>query len=106
MCCILVNLHRGSPLFWGAAEAGGARHFGLSFTPKARAMKKADTPARWYHAWQPRRAELDDDAADMGTAFGLDMSISDDAALTPTAARASRDPGFIARWNNRRKTAG
>jgi len=69
-------------------------------------MKKAEPPARWYHAWQPRRTEVDDDAADMGTAFGLDMSIPDDIAEPlrgGTAAR--RDTGFMARWNNRRKTA-
>ena len=69
-------------------------------------MKKAESPARWYHAWQPRRAENDDDAADMGTAFGLDMSIPDDLAEPPPAVSATRrDPSFMARWNNRRKTA-
>lgn len=70
-------------------------------------MKKAESPARWYHAWQPQRAKDDDDAADMGTAFGLDMTIPDD--LAPTAASnavaTQRDIGFMARWNNRRKTA-
>ena len=69
-------------------------------------MKKAESPARWYHAWQPQRAEADDDAADMGTAFGLDMSIPDDIAETTSdTAAARRGPGFMARWNNRRKTA-
>ena len=69
-------------------------------------MKKAETPARWYHAWQPHRADLDDDAADMGTAFGLDMSIADDVApATSNSTAKRRDAGFMARWNNRRKTA-
>jgi hypothetical protein len=69
-------------------------------------MKTAETPARWYHAWQPRRAEVDDDAADMGTAFGLDMSIPDETVEAPSATTAARrEPGFMARWNNRRKTA-
>ena len=70
-------------------------------------MKKAASPARWYHAWQPRRAEADDDdAADMGTAFGLDMSIPDDVVAPPPGSLATRgDSGFMARWNNRRKTA-
>jgi hypothetical protein len=69
-------------------------------------MKKAESPARWYHAWQPRRNQDDDDAADMGTAFGLDMSIPDDvAAPLPAGTPARRDSGFMARWNNRRKTA-
>jgi hypothetical protein len=73
-------------------------------------MKKAESPARWYHAWQPRHTEIDDDAADMGTAFGLDMSIPDDTAETPSGHTATRhergrDAGFMARWNNRRKTA-
>ena len=69
-------------------------------------MKKAESPARWYHAWQPRRAEADDDAADMGTAFGLDMSIPDDVAEPlPGGPATRRDNGFMARWNNRRKTA-
>jgi hypothetical protein len=69
-------------------------------------MKKAESPARWYHAWQPRRAEAEDDAADMGTAFGLDMSIPDDIVVPPPGGQAARrDTGFMARWNNRRKTA-
>lgn len=69
-------------------------------------MKKAESPARWYHPWQSQRAQDDDDAADMGTAFGLDMSISDEAAdAAARAAAATRGPGFMARWTNRRKTA-
>ena len=69
-------------------------------------MKKAESPARWYHAWQPRRGEVDDDAADMGTAFGLDMSIPDDAVEPHSGSSPTRrDIGFMARWNNRRKTA-
>jgi hypothetical protein len=69
-------------------------------------MKKAESPVRWYHAWQTQRAKVDDDAADMGTAFGLDMSIPDDVAETPSGTTAARhEPGFMARWNNRRKTA-
>jgi hypothetical protein len=69
-------------------------------------MKKAESPARWYHAWQPQRTEVDDDAADMGTAFGLDMSIPDDVATTSSPSAATkRDAGFMARWNNRRNTA-
>lgn len=69
-------------------------------------MKKAESPARWYHPWQSQRAQDDDDAADMGTAFGLDMSISDEAADAATrTAAAARDPGFLARWTHRRKTA-
>lgn len=69
-------------------------------------MKKAESPARWFHPWQSQRAHADDDAADMGTAFGLDMSISDEAVeLAARTAAAARDPGFLARWTNRRKTA-
>lgn len=69
-------------------------------------MKKAESPARWYQPWQSQRAKDDDDAADMGTAFGLDMSISDEAAdAAALTAAATRDQGFMARWNNRRKTA-
>ena len=69
-------------------------------------MKKADAPARWYHAWQTQRAEVDDDAADMGTAFGLDMSIADDDAK-PASRSTAKGSGasFMARWTNRRKTA-
>lgn len=70
-------------------------------------MKKAASPARWYHAWPPRHAETDDDdAADMGTAFGLDMSIPDDTVAPPPGGPAARrDSGFMARWKKRRKTA-
>jgi len=71
-------------------------------------MKKAASPARWYHAWQSRRADADaDDPADMGTAFGLDMSIPDDTVVPPPGGPAApRDSGFMARWNKRRNAAG
>ena len=50
----------------------------------------AAKPARWYHAWRstPRPAP-DTDPADLGTAFGLELSMSEPAEL-PAPAGAPR----------------
>jgi hypothetical protein len=69
-------------------------------------MKKAAHPSRWYTPWRSQRSGDDDDAADMGTAFGLDMSLPDEdgAVATPNPAVKS-GAGLMARWATRRKPA-
>jgi hypothetical protein len=68
-------------------------------------MNKLAPPTRWYAPW--RAAVPQDDPADMGTAFGLDLS------LAPTADTAIRGPGaagpvrrgWVRRWVTRRRAA-
>lgn len=52
-------------------------------------MSKTATPARWFSAWRPATRVVQDDPADLGTAFGLDMSL-DDAVPAPAAVPAER----------------
>jgi hypothetical protein len=69
-------------------------------------MNKVPTPTPWYQPWLAGRRVNDADAADLGTAFGLDMSVEhwqDGAAETPVAALS--EPGWLARWATRRKQA-
>jgi hypothetical protein len=63
---------------------------------------KAAQPQRWFHSWRstPRPAP-DTDPADLGTAFGLDLSLSEPAALPATPAE--RRPGWVQRLAERRR---
>ena len=68
-------------------------------------MKKAtrSTP-RWFSTWRARPVATPDiDAADYGTAFGLDLSIPSSDAPARTVAPAPQ--GWRARWSSRRRTA-
>ena len=74
-------------------------------------MNKAPNPTPWYQPWRAGRRKTDADAADLGTAFGLDMSLdpwehstsadadlpADAPAHAPTPAPA-RQPGWLTRW--------
>ncbi|MBC7939671.1 MAG: hypothetical protein H7Z19_07895 [Chitinophagaceae bacterium] len=69
-------------------------------------MKKASPPPRWFSTWRATRA-LQHDPADLGTAFGLDLSLrlygnnDDTPACDPRPAK--RSPGWVQRWADRRK---
>ena len=68
-------------------------------------MNKADTPHRWYSGWRVSAPAVEVDAADLGTAFGLDMSLSElqhDPLPAPPLARQS---GWMRRLATRRKNA-
>ena len=73
-------------------------------------MSHAAPSPRWYAPWRAAATEkgLTVDAADVGTAFGLDMSIDtlvpDEAAHA--GASAADKPGWVRRLADRRKTAG
>jgi hypothetical protein len=57
---------------------------------------KAGSSQRWFAPWRAARRPLpDDDPADQGTAFGLDMSMLE-AAPAPVPAPQSR-PGWAQR---------
>ncbi len=52
-------------------------------------MSKADTNSRWYAPWRQASLADQDDAADMGTAFGLDLSV---ASEFPKSTEAPTTP--------------
>jgi hypothetical protein len=58
-------------------------------------MHKATPPQRWYHVWRARPAPAFD-AADQGTAFGLEMSLGDSLYDAPAPRAAAKAPG--PRW--------
>jgi hypothetical protein len=72
-------------------------------------MSHAAPTPRWYAPWRAAAAEkgVSIDPADVGTAFGLDMSL--DTLVpedTPRSAPAADRPGWVERLALRRKTAG
>jgi hypothetical protein len=68
-------------------------------------MNKAPTSKPWYQPWGAARRSSDADAADLGTAFGLDMSLDHWQTEQPLGARPSvpRRAGWLARWATRHK---
>ena len=79
-------------------------------------MTKAETRHRWFPGWRANPTPPDLDAADYGTAFGLDMSLSaldpeampgapsaTSAPLLRPAPAASRQLGWVRRLAARRK---
>lgn len=67
-------------------------------------MSKATTPNRWFQAWRPNPQPVEMDAADLGTAFGLDMSLNEIAHEPPVKAKpVSGKPGWVGRLALRRK---
>jgi hypothetical protein len=86
-------------------------------------MNKAVTPTRWFSGWRTADRPMQDDPADLGTAFGLEMSLNETAreaacadairngtdgnlqneAKSPKRSSA-RQPGLMQRLRARRKT--
>lgn len=65
-------------------------------------MNKADNPNRWFHPWRAPTPAGEIDAADMGTAFGLEVSLDQPpVAETVATVPARRTPGWVARWASR-----
>ncbi len=61
-------------------------------------------PQRWFSSWRATaRPAPDTDPADLGTAFGLDLSLSELAPLPP--APDERRPGWVQRLADRRRSA-
>ena len=58
-------------------------------------MDKSGTAARWFHAWRIQPV-TEPDFADLGTAFGLDLSLMDTwpADLPPEVPCRHRDEGL------------
>ena len=53
-------------------------------------MSKAITPHRWFPGWRASPPAAEVDAADYGTAFGLDLSLSPIEFEQPPAAPPGR----------------
>ena len=69
-------------------------------------MSKAATPHRWFSGWRAHEIPVDTDPADLGTAFGLDLSMDElHPQPAPAVAPAARQPGWMRRLTNRRKPA-
>ena len=68
-------------------------------------MTKAESSHRWYAVWRSAPRVQEDDPADMGTAFGLDLSLN----LLPHEAQAahleSPKPNWMRRLSLGRKPA-
>lgn len=69
-------------------------------------MSNQALPPRWFSGWRTRETPVVEDPADMGTAFGLDMSFGE-VAPEPIAAAPSAEqpPGWVQRLTGRPKSA-
>jgi hypothetical protein len=66
---------------------------------------KAVHPQRWFSIWRSAdRPAPDTDPADLGTAFGLEMSMLD-SPVEPAAPAATRRPAWMRRLATRRRPA-
>lgn len=66
-------------------------------------QSKTALPQRWFASWRPTaRPAPDTDPADLGTAFGLDLSMSEPA--THPAEPVERRPGWVQRMTDRRRS--
>ena len=66
-------------------------------------MNKAAPSHRWFEAWRGAPRQPQDDPADLGTAFGLDMSLNELAHEPPLPAPSERRAGWMARLAGGRK---
>ena len=67
-------------------------------------MSKAAPPQRWFSGWRAAPRPVQADPADLGTAFGLDMSMMD-SLNEPAALPVPRRPGWAQRLGLQRKPA-
>ena len=69
-------------------------------------MKWSDPPQRWFGHWRAVERRPQDDPADFGTAFGLDLSLGE-CADEPAPPRRPMDgkTGWMQRIVARRKPA-
>lgn len=65
---------------------------------------KVATPTRWFTGWRCA-VRVAQDPADLGTAFGLDMSLDPDWAASSAATPVARFPGWMQRLTARRRQA-
>lgn len=68
-----------------------------------RPMDKATASPRWFSGWRTPVAPAQADPADLGTAFGLDMSLLDPHPAPAPATSVVRQPGWMQRLTARGK---
>jgi hypothetical protein len=68
-------------------------------------MNKRAAAKAWYLPWRAQDARRPDDPAELGTAFGLDMTLQAEAAEREAAALPVRRPGWLQRLSIRRRSA-
>lgn len=66
--------------------------------------KPAAHPPRWYQPWRPAEGRVQD-PADLGTCYGLEMTLSAEAAPTKTAAAPTRRLGWVQRLTAKGRAA-
>ena len=67
-------------------------------------MRKAATPKRWFSGWRVVERVPQNDPADQGTAFGLDMSLDPAwAESLPASIPRARPFGWVQRLTARRR---
>lgn len=67
-------------------------------------MRTNTAPHRWFSGWRVAKRARQDDPADLGTAFGLDMSLDPDWIQPPPMVGA-RPSGWVQRLTARRRAA-
>ncbi len=69
-------------------------------------MNKGNSSQRWFTPWRASKGRVDDDPADMGTAFGLDASLNM-VVPEPAPAQATVRPRktWMSKLQLRRKPA-
>jgi hypothetical protein len=67
-------------------------------------MNKAAPSHRWFSGWRATERPAQDDPADLGTAFGLDLSLNE-LVHEPPPAPAPRCAGWVQWLAGRRKPA-
>jgi hypothetical protein len=67
-------------------------------------MGKTEQSNRWFSGWRSSTRPQEEDPADMGTAFGLDLSLNVLHPETPPAP-AARPASWVSRLTQRRKSA-
>jgi hypothetical protein len=69
-------------------------------------MDKSDAPRRWFGLWRAGEHAPQDDPADLGTAFGLDLSLSELCDELPSPpSPVDGKAGWIQRMTLRRRPA-
>jgi len=69
-------------------------------------MKKSDKSHRWFGSWRAAERAPRDDPADLGTAFGLDLSMSEEAdPPQPAPAPTDGKSGWMQRMTARHRPA-
>jgi hypothetical protein len=66
-------------------------------------MNKAAPAHRWFAGWRATERPVQDDPADLGTAFGLDMSLNELVHEPPMPAPSARRAGWMQRLAGRSK---